>query len=395
MKIKVLNLIKVTVLMLAVFTSQAAAESNDITLGKKVTLHSKVLNEDRVLWIYPADALENKSKQRPVMFLLDGSAHFVHISGLIRGFRQINLCPDMLVVALPNTDRNRDFLPTKIERAPTSGKADAFLSFFKKELIPYMEKNYNAAPFRILFGHSFGGVFNFHALYSEPELFKAHIAVSPSLWFADKMLVKKGEQFFKKHKELKNFLYYTVGGDEGARMKNNANSLFDILKRDAPKGLEWDYQLIENENHGTIPHISAYKALRKLFSGWRYLAYEDRENQSLERFLAHFKKLSRKFNYDVVPTEAAVNSFGYMFVGMKKFEKAIKVFSYNVKQYPGSANVYDSLGEAYEKKGDLKSAKINYVKSTQIAEKKMDSRLNTFKANLERVQEALKKAKKK
>lgn len=393
-KIKGLCLIMVTVLMLSVCPAQAAEKSNDITLGKKVTFHSKVLNEDRPLWIYPADALEKKAIQRPVMFLLDGADHFTHISGLVNGLRQIGQCPDILVVALPNVDRNRDFLPTKIERTPGGGKADAFLAFFKKELIPYMEKTYNAAPYRILFGHSFGGVFNFHALYSEPKLFNAHIAVSPSLWFADKMLVKKGEEFFKKNKELKNFLYYTIGGDEGAGMKNNANTLFDILKGNAAKGLEWDYQLIENENHGTIPHIAAYKALRKLYSGWRYNPFQNRENQSLERLLDHFKKLSQKFDYKIAAPEGSLNAFGYMFVRMKKWDKAIEVFAYNVKQYPGSPNVYDSIGEAYEKKGDLKAAKTNYAKAVQLTEKS-DRRLKIFKTNLKRVEEAIKKPKKK
>jgi predicted alpha/beta superfamily hydrolase len=383
-----------TMFMVGMFKSPASAsESKEIHLGKKIVFHSKVLNEDRDLLIYPADALEKKNHQRPVMFLLDGAFHFNHISGLVHHFRQLGIAPDMLVVALPNVDRNRDFLPAKIERTPTAGKADNFLAFFKQELIPFMEKTYNAAPYRILFGHSFGGVFNFHALYSEPELFNAHIAVSPSLWFADEMLVKKGEEFFKERKELKGFLYYTIGGDESARMKNEANNLLDILKQHAPGGFDWDYRLLENENHGTVPHITAYKALRKLFSGWRYNAFEDRENQSLERFLAHYRKLSKQFAFDIKPGEAQVNGFGYMFLGMKNYDKAIEVFQYNIKQFPDSPNVYDSIGEAFEKKGDLKSAKINYTKSTKMAEKVSDPRLNVFKKNLDRVVEALKKAK--
>ena len=385
----------VTLLMLTAMPTFAADANTDITLGKKVTLHSKVLNEDRALWIYPADALETKDAKRPVMFLLDGAAHFHHITGLVHGLRQIGVAPNLLVVALPNIDRNRDFLPTKTERIPTSGKADNFLAFFKKELIPYMEKNYNAAPMRILFGHSFGGVFNFHALFSEPDLFKVHIAVSPSLWYDDEVLVKKGKEFFKKNKDMQGFLYYTIGGDEGARMKNGANNLFDILKQDAPKDLNWEYQLVPNETHGSVPHITAYKALRKLFADWRYNAFEDRENQSLNLMLSHFEKLSKKYGYEIIPPEGAVNNFGYLFVRMKKFAKAIEVFNYNVKHYPGSSNVYDSLAEAYEKNGDLKSAKPNYANAVKIAEKKGQANLNVFKKNLKRVTDALKKGKKK
>lgn len=45
---------------------------------------------------------------------------------------------------------------------------------------------------------------------------------------------------------------------------------------------------------------------------------------------------------------------------------AIAVFRYNVKTYPGSANAYDSLGEAYLKQGDKKQAAENYKKSLQL-----------------------------
>lgn len=394
MKIKLLYLV-VLMLLFFVFTQVHAKKGVEyINLGKKTTFFSKILNEDRSLWIYPADALENIDKKRPVMYLLDGDGHFFHICGLVDGFKRNGLVSDMVIVALPNVDRNRDFLPKNLGRLPTSGKADKFLNFFKKELIPYIEKKYNTAPFRILFGHSFGGVFNFFALFKEPELFSAHIAVSPSLWFGDEMLIKKGREFFKNRKKLDKFLYYTIGGDEGARMKNPANTLFDILKNSAPGDFNWTYKIIENETHGSVPHITAYYALRMIFSGWNYKISENREIESLKRFLSHFKDLSKKFGYEIKPSEGSVNRFGYFFLGQNKFDKAIEVFKYNVKQNPDSANVYDSLGEAYERKSDLKSAIMNYSKAVKIGKKSSDGNLTVFKRNLNRVKKALNKVKK-
>ncbi len=395
MKTKVFRLFMVMVLSLAFMQVHAAKKTDNITLGKKVTFHSKILKEDRALWIYPADALENKKTKRPVMFLLDGDGHFHHICGLVEGLKRNGLVSDMIIVALPNVDRNRDFLPKKIDRLPTSGKADMFLTFFKEELIPYMEQNYNTAPFRILFGHSYGGVFNFHALFKEPDLFSAHIAVSPSLRYGDEMLIKNGREFFKKRKKFNKFLYYSIGGDESARMKNPANTMFDILKNSAPGDFDWHYRIFENENHGTVPHITAYYALRKLFSGWNYKLPNDREKTSFEGFLTHYKKLSEKYGYEIKPSEAGINLFGYFFLRQKKFDKAIEVLTYNVKQHPDSANVYDSLGEAFEGKNDFKSAIINYAKAVKIGKKKSDGNLNVFIKNLQRVKAALKKAQKK
>ncbi|HKC62951.1 MAG TPA: tetratricopeptide repeat protein [Pyrinomonadaceae bacterium] len=51
---------------------------------------------------------------------------------------------------------------------------------------------------------------------------------------------------------------------------------------------------------------------------------------------------------------------------MKKVDEAIDVFNLNAQMYPQSSNVYDSLGEAYMKKGNKELAIKNYEKSTVL-----------------------------
>lgn len=69
-----------------------------------------------------------------------------------------------------------------------------------------------------------------------------------------------------------------------------------------------------------------------------------------------------------VATEADVNQRGYgLLLGEKKVDEAIEVFKKNVKDYPNSWNVYDSLGEAYATKGDKKLAIANYSKALEMA----------------------------
>jgi len=46
--------------------------------------------------------------------------------------------------------------------------------------------------------------------------------------------------------------------------------------------------------------------------------------------------------------------------------EAIEVFKINVKEFPESWNVYDSLGEAYVVNGDKESAIENYQKSVEL-----------------------------
>ena len=62
-------------------------------------------------------------------------------------------------------------------------------------------------------------------------------------------------------------------------------------------------------------------------------------------------------------TEPDINAYGYQLLGEGKVDSAIVVFRKNVKDYPGSWNAYDSLGEAYATKGDKRRAIEQYDKA--------------------------------
>jgi CubicO group peptidase (beta-lactamase class C family) len=66
------------------------------------------------------------------------------------------------------------------------------------------------------------------------------------------------------------------------------------------------------------------------------------------------------------PNEATLNSLGYMLMGGKKLDDAIKVFERNVQEYPQGWNCYDSLAEAYMNAGKKDLAIKNYEKSLAL-----------------------------
>jgi len=80
----------------------------------------------------------------------------------------------------------------------------------------------------------------------------------------------------------------------------------------------------------------------------------------------------------------------YQFIFDGKPEEAIAVFKANVERYPTSANVYDSLAEAYERQGQLDLADPLYDKARTLGEQNNDPNAATYKANYERVHAKLK-----
>lgn len=65
-------------------------------------------------------------------------------------------------------------------------------------------------------------------------------------------------------------------------------------------------------------------------------------------------------------TEAQVNALGYRLMNANRLDEAIEIFKLNVEAFPRAWNVYDSLGEAYMKKGNRELAIRNYEKSLEL-----------------------------
>ena len=74
---------------------------------------------------------------------------------------------------------------------------------------------------------------------------------------------------------------------------------------------------------------------------------------------------------------------GYQLIGQNKLKEAIALFEYNVELYPKSANVYDSLGEAYQANKQYQFAKKNFEMAVKLGEKNKDPNLPIYKTHLQ------------
>jgi len=79
-----------------------------------------------------------------------------------------------------------------------------------------------------------------------------------------------------------------------------------------------------------------------------------------------YKKIKRDNPNNNAVAEARLNNLGYALLQQKKIAEAIALFKANVEMYPQSANVYDSMGEAYLANGEKELAIANYKKSLEL-----------------------------
>jgi tetratricopeptide (TPR) repeat protein len=140
---------------------------------------------------------------------------------------------------------------------------------------------------------------------------------------------------------------------------------------------------MNNENHATIPYLSIYNGLQFIFSEWPLP--ESLLGAGLLAIDNHYKHISEIYQSNIVTPEFIINRLGYNYLQSKEYEKAIDTFNENVKRYPKSANVYDSLGEAYEKSNNLEMALPNYKKAYEIGLRELNPNVKIFKTNFDRV----------
>ncbi len=366
----------------------------------KLTIKSSVLGEDRTILVRTPAGYETNKIAYPVLYMTDGNAHIAHTTSTIEFLARNGRMSEMIVVGIINTDRTRDLTPTKgtgpnATQSPTAGGADNFLKFIETEVIPQIEKNYRVQPYRVLAGHSFGGLFAVHALITRPELFNSYVAVSPSLQWSDDATLKRAEEFFKTRKELRATLFTSLGNEPGGISKA-FEQFKQLLAKSQIKGFEWDAQQMTDEDHGSVVLRSHYLGLRKVYDGWQMP--RDPATGAVAGGLKaadqHYKWLAQKFGYSIPTPEALINQIGYEYLlgHSPDPDEAIATFKTNVERYPNSANVYDSLAEAYEKGGKLELATPLYEKAQALGKESNDPNTAIYTANFLRTSEKMKHA---
>lgn len=368
--------------------AQEPKKTTLITIGEKHSLDSEVLGEEREYWVhlpYSHDDPPHAPQSYPVIYLLDGDVHFHSVTGLTtfmgRGVNYNFQIPEFIVVALPNTDRTRDLTPTHttigfdgkedVAFLKTSGGGDAFLQFMEEELFSEIESKYPVQDYRVLVGHSFGGLLAIHALLTKPEMFHAHIAIDPSCWWDDESLKRKAQQMLEEASELKSRTYLSLAHnfhkdmDDPELNKTTMRAFVDALKSFESDDFQTEFQYFENEDHGSVPLLSWYYGFLHVFQGYKLDVDKAMENPV--HLTEHFELWSNKLGITQKPLEWFVNETGLYFLNTdKEIDKALEFLKLNVANNPHSYNAYKSLAEAYEAQGDTEKAVESYQKAIDL-----------------------------
>lgn len=361
-------------------------------IGHTDSLYSDALQEQRKVWIYLPQSFNIFTNSKyPVLYLLDGDMYFYGLSGIVRQLSSFGatICPESIIVAIPNTNRNRDLTPFDPEDSTYhSSGIEMFTKFIGNELIPFIDKKYSTLPHRTLIGHSLGGSFVISTLINHKNLFTNYLAIDPGLKFHDYRFFNQAIREIEQKSYEGKALFLTIantmpeGMDTVTAMKDTSwisstirSNLNFANAIDGFTGnhLDYEWRYYSNENHISVPTISEYDGL-KYFFRWNALDLDKiiRTNPEIsgevfyKKVVEHYKNVSKKLGHGIFPNQEQMNDLGYYYLQKKDFKGALLFFSSNINNYPNSSNTYDSMGDYYMTKGQNEKAANFFKKAVEI-----------------------------
>ena len=361
-------------------TSTAQLKDSTVTIAQIKKINSKILGEERTVYIRTPSKMR-ANETFPVMYIMDGEAFTEMASGQVQYLSEsYKIIPSMIVVAIENTDRTRDLTPTHYNIGPdgkpdtsanafgkNSGGGEKFIQFIKTELMPFIEKQYPVSPYKILAGHSLGGLMAVYCMAEHPEYFNAYIAMSPSLQWDNGALLKQMPEKLNSKKLENKYLFFS-DANEGAQFHSNQLSLDSALKQKNIAGFKFRYFYYPDETHTSEPVKALYDGIRLVYPEW-YLTYNSAFRQKVNSAIIkdHYSKLSVTYGYKVVPLqEEIIQVSRFLRNDPKRINDAIDLLQTYLPYYPAAANMQELLGDIYLKAGDPKNALSVYEKVLTI-----------------------------
>lgn len=402
------KLFKISIIVLSIIFIQFSAnaqladkieltEDNQLLgLGTQHILKSAILQEDRPIIISLPIGYQNNKDTYPVLYLLDGLGNIKHQVGTVELLTESGIVPPMIIVAIESLDRAKDLTPSNAGEdnyigtkagIPQSGGAPEFLEFLEKELIPFVESNFRTHPYRLLEGHSFGGLFCTYTLMNKPELFNSFIVQAPALWWNKEEMTAQAKKFFKSNISLDKVVYFGTGGAEGWGMRQELARYVEVINQNTPKDFRWKYEVIPgDEAHDDSRLLLNYYGLKFVFSDLK-VSENLLKNYSDEAFLKGEQQLIDKYGQNARrPASDYVNIIMEL-LNEENNLGAITAYKRAAEAYPKYIQFLNNLAALYEKTNQIEKAIETYRSAIKVSNRLKLGNEEGYQKEIERLEE--------
>ncbi|ESP92590.1 alpha/beta hydrolase [Pseudoalteromonas luteoviolacea] len=272
-------------ILLSIFCFSAFANYEPFTYKHEPIAHTfspNILAESKNVWVaLPTGyhAPENAQKRYPVVYITDGVVYQFITAESMWFANMVGHIPQAILVAIDTTEhRTRDLTPTVPNDGHstdlTAGKSAIFQDFIKQEVVSFIDQNYRTNDFRVLAGHSLGGLFTITSVLNPQiqDTFKSYIALDPSMWWDNAGTVNQLEQSLGLLNS-KAFNIYIAAAHNDKDAANDTGDYLEHIQAIARAGhllyasnkTTGTYDVFQDETHMSVLHQGLYKGLRAAF----------------------------------------------------------------------------------------------------------------------------------
>ena len=342
-------------------TAQSLDSIIDNTIYEKI--YSKKLNSERLITIQlPRDYnMDEKQDQRyPLFIVFDGDYLFEIVSGNVDYMSFWGDIPNAIIVGINQIDSryNDTSVVDNINFTPISSTAN-FFEFVSQELIPYLNKNYRTANFRIAVGHERTGNFiNFFLLKKTP-IMNGYIIVSPK--YTNKMKDYVAQYLINSEDNL--YYYLSTSNQDFKSISEDVLEFNQRMDSIDKKNIHYKFQNLESHSHYTLPAYSIPFSIEDMFSIYKDINKIEYDSVLLKLNTSPVKYLEEKYemikNYFGVNKEMSINDFIAVEQCIDETEK-FKFFKdlakLATKKYKETILPSYYMGRFYEETGEAEKA---------------------------------------
>lgn len=326
----------------------------------------------------PDSYRDSTERAYPVLYLTDAEAPlFGQFAGIQWNLRFVGRIRDVVLVGIADGDvghhfsiRRLDYTPTRVPPEDTrSGGAEAFIRMLEEEVFPFIEARYRVDPHdRGIWGHSLGGLLAAYAVTHHLAIFRRYVISDPTLIWDSGWLVREVVTGSAPREPASGRVYAAIAEAEPEGEHSAFRTFFSALRERSGRGLAVETDLLRGADHLTTIPFAFGKGLVAVYGIRPISAVVDSviAAEGVEAAIRAYQELRLTEPYEYNFAEPQLNRLGYQLLRRGRLGDAVEVFKLNVEQYPGSSNVYDSLGEAYTAAGDLDAAIANYRRAVEL-----------------------------
>jgi enterochelin esterase-like enzyme len=348
------------VILLTAFPSspEPAAPQSDrepLALGHYRVLHSDILGEDRLLQIHLPRGYDSGNLAYPVLYLFYAEMLEGYFAQTVNDLYHLSMdrAPPMILVGIPNTQRYRDLFPWP-GRDGVGGEAARFLSFVRRELFPFVEREYRTKPYRLMVGPQAAAVFGAYTLLEAPEAFQAFVLNDPCrIDHAERALCEELLTFARTPEGNGKFLAVSYDARDDRWDNGRVAALVKGLKERHVDGFRWRIDGVNDWPFFLAP-VRTREALLDLFADYPFRNVS--EVSGLAEVEKHYADLGRAFGIPFDPPNLVLSQVSDRLVERGEYEEALAVLDRLVEVYPSSLDGPWRLANLHRVMGDTATA---------------------------------------